>query len=340
MDFLDFSAEEKRNIDIEINKYFHKLIRDEDDFFLKDFFTRLKKFITPKEIGKGPAKRIRPQVLIYAFFGIASDQKVEAHLEEIRKMSIAIELLHTTSIIHDDVVNQDDLRRGLPTFHRIMGEHFNNRNQNQYGLPMQWGSGAAIHGGDICAFLGASIIMNSHFDNLLKYASLKEFNNGFNSIVRGKIIEHYLLTNSLENSSMEDYLIMAESKTSQQFITAAMIGAILADARVSQIRPLKKAMTRLGVAYQIKNDINDTFREKKKNIALKKRNILLITAYKNACNEDKKCIDDIFNKSEDLTEDEAAKIREIIKSSGTLDFVKIYAQNEITQAITEIDKIY
>lgn len=340
MDFLEYASEEKEKVDSKLRKFFSNLIRDEKDFYLKDFFVRLRDFVNPKTVGGGPAKRIRPQVMIYTFFGIASDEKIEQHLEHIRKLCLSIELLHNASIIHDDVVDQDPVRRGLPTFHRSLSKHFKNRTENNYIDSSQWGNGVAIHGGDICAFLGSSIIMESNFKNMIEYAAMREYNHGFNRIMRGKIIEHYLMTNSLSNSTLEDYLMMAEAKTSTQFETAASIGAICADARISQLNPLRKAMNYLGVAYHIKNDIRDTFEEQKRNIILKKRNILIISAYKNAKPGDKAKIDDIFSKSEEMTLEESNVIREIIKESGALDFAKVYAQNQIAQAKGQLEHIY
>ena len=96
-------------------------------------------------------------------------------------------------------------------------------------------------------------------------------------------IEQYIQMKSLENCTLEDYLMVSEWKTSKQFESAAAIGAALADARLSQIKPLKVAMKHLGLAYQIQNDINDTFGDPKlksidMDIKERRRNILLITA--------------------------------------------------------------
>lgn len=333
-------TEERDKINELLEKYFNILIKNEEEENLQDYLVKLRDFMIPKGSSGGPAKRIRPQVLIHTFFGIAGDSTIEEYLDEIRKLSLSVELLHTSQIIHEDVIDQDDFRRGLPAFHKTLAEHFTAKNQNQYGDPKRWGNGITIYGGNLCYILGTQIIMNSKFDDKSKYLALKEYTEGYNNMVRGEILDHYLMTNSLENSSMEDYILMAESKTSQQFLVAASIGGILAEARASQLKPMKKAITQLGVAYHIKNDIVDTIKEKKKDIALRKRNILLITAYKNAQDSDKKTIDTLFNKKSEINESEADQIREIIKSSGALEFSKIYAQNCINIAKTELDAVY
>lgn len=333
-------TEERDKINELLEKYFNNLIKYEDEEDLQDYLIKIRDYMIPKSSSGGPAKRIRPQVLIHTFFGIAGDSTVDEYLDEIRKLSLSVELLHTSQIIHEDVIDQDEFRRGLPAFHKTLAELFVSKNQNSYGDPKRWGNGIAIYGGSLCYILGTQIIMNSKFEDKLKYLSLKEYTEGYSKMIRGEIIDHYLMTNSLENSSMEDYIMMAEAKTSQQFLVAASIGAILADARTSQLNPMKKAITQLGVAYHIKNDIVDTLKEKKKDIALRKRNILLITAYKNAPPSDKNVIDKIFNQKSDISESEADQIRDIIKSSGALEFAKVYAQNCINIAKTELDAIY
>lgn len=343
-DFLKFTTNEKRNIDLELNKYFRNLINNESDFFLKDYFVRLRDFIIPKK-GANPAKRIRPMVLIQTFIGVATDETIEKYLNEIRHLSLSIELLHNASIIQDDVIDDDEYRRGLPTFHKRLEDVFKQKNENEYGNSSQWGKGVAIHGGDICAFLGSSILMDSKFEPNLKFQALNAYQSGFNGIERGKIIEHYLQLNSFQNSSLEDYISMAEYKTSKQFDTAAAIGAIMGDARLSQIKPLKRAMSHLGVAYQIENDITDSFGDPSiKSIDLdikeKKRNILLISAYKNIKSEDKKTFEDIFNKPEEMNMEDIDYIRNIIENSGALEFAKLYAKNMISQAEQDIDSIY
>jgi geranylgeranyl diphosphate synthase type I len=333
-------TEERDKINELLEKYFNNLIKTEEETNLKEYLSKIRDYMIPKGSFGGPAKRIRPQVLIHTFFGIAGDSAVDQYLDEIRKLSLSVELLHTSQIIHEDVIDQDDYRRGLPAFHKTLAQHFMEKNQNVYGDPKRWGNGITLHGGNLCYVLGAQIIINSKFDDKMKYLSLKQYLDGYSEMIRGEIIDHYLMTNNLENSSMEDYIIMAESKTSQLFLVAASIGAILADGRASQIIPLQKAIIQLGVAYHIKNDIVDTIKEKKKDIALRKRNILLITAYKNSTDSDKKIINDILNKKADIEEAQAEQIREIIKTSGALEFAKIYAQNCINTAKTDFDKIY
>ncbi len=343
MQLLDFVIEEKEKIEESLNHYFNNLIKNEQDEILFNFYKKLKDFIIPSN---GPAKRIRPMILIHTFFGIANDNRVEKYLDEIRKISISVELLHTASLIYEDVVDQDPYRRGFPTFHEILSKLFSEQNENEYGENRPWGNGTAINGGELCNFLGSSIIINSSkFKKDVKFKAIQAYNSGVIGIIKGKTIERYLMMKSLSNSTLEDYLIMAEAKTSSALDAAASIGAILADSRLTQITPIRNLMKNLGVSYQIKKDIEDSYGNPDlKSIDLsireKKRNILIITAYKNASKNDRKDFDEIYNQKEEMTDEQVNRIRDIIKDSGSLEFSKIYSQNLISLAEQDIAKIY
>lgn len=333
--FLNFVSGEKKHIDFHLKNYFTKLIKNEPEFLMKEFYSKLRDFIMPVGSDAGPAKRTRPMCLIHTFFGIANDEKVEINLEAIRKISISIELLHNASIIHDDVVEQNSIRRGLPTFQNVFSTIFNNRNQNLYGNAELFGYGMSINGGDICAFLGSSLITDSNFQTEIKSKALEEYHKGYNSVVKGKIIEAFLSLKSFSNCTIEDYMIMTEAKAAQ-FDTAVTIGAILADTRLSQINPLRKAIKHLGVAYQIKKNIKAL----ESTIKEKRRNIILIIAYRNGSQKDKKNIDAFYNSKSENPQNGFQNIHEIIKKSGALDFLKVYSKNSLSQAEHELDEIY
>ncbi len=158
-------------------------------------------------------------------------------------------------------------------------------------------------------------------------------------------MEQYSQMKSLDNCTLEDYLIVSEWKTSKQFEASAAIGAALADARLSQSKPLKTAMKYLGLSYQIQNDINDTFGNPElksidMDIKERRRNILLITAYRNASSSQKKEMNSILNATGELTRVQIESIRNIIKDTGSLEFAKLYSKNMIQHTQQELDKVY
>jgi geranylgeranyl diphosphate synthase type II len=339
--FLATVADERDKIDLQLKRFFVKLVNREENFLIKDFYQKLREFI----LSSGLAKRLRPLVLIKTYTGLAMDNSIEKYIDEIYKISVAIELLHNSSLIHDDVVDQDFTRRGNPTFHRVYSDMFNTMNENTYGDPESFGNAIAIHGGDACAFLGQNIIVESKFGASKKFQALWDFHEGIAAIAKGKIMEQYGQLKSLDNCTLEDYLTVSEWKTSKQFETAAAIGGALADARLSQIKPLKNAMKYIGLAYQIQNDINDTFgnpdlKSVDMDIKERRRNILMITAFRNSTDKQKKEMDQILNSKGDLTKEQINSIRTIIENTGSLEFAKLYSKNMIQHAKKQLDQIY
>ena len=82
-----FFKVEKKLIDRELDKYFTALLKKETDLLLKDFINQLKEFILNKK-----AKRIHPILLIASFAGIVNPMYLEDQIEQIREVSIAVEL--------------------------------------------------------------------------------------------------------------------------------------------------------------------------------------------------------------------------------------------------------
>ena len=95
----EFLKVEKAAIDKELEDYFSYLNNNEREILLKDFFTQLQEFILNKK-----AKRLHPILLIAAFIGIVNPLYLDNQLDQIRKVSLALELLHSGHLIHDDLL--------------------------------------------------------------------------------------------------------------------------------------------------------------------------------------------------------------------------------------------
>ena len=109
-----FLETESKAINEELEKFFDNLSKNVKELLFNDFNNQLKEFIIPK---KSKAKRIHPILLIAAFNGIINPLYLEEQIDEIRRVSIAVELLHSGHLIHDDLIDDDETRRGKPTFH-------------------------------------------------------------------------------------------------------------------------------------------------------------------------------------------------------------------------------
>ncbi|MHA2181565.1 MAG: polyprenyl synthetase family protein, partial [Promethearchaeota archaeon] len=116
----EFFKTEKTHIDEELSKYFSQLYKTEKDLLLKDFISQLEEFILNNK-----AKRLHPVLLNAAFSGIVNPMYLDDQIDQIRKVSIAVELLHSGHLIHDDLLDDDVVRRGKPTFHMQLRNELN-----------------------------------------------------------------------------------------------------------------------------------------------------------------------------------------------------------------------
>lgn len=192
-------------------------------------------FYLPLKYACQGGKRIRPLILNLAAETINNDNISSLNSksrENIFAVSSAIELLHTESVIHDDIIDSDNIRRGLPSFH------------------VKYGYNASILTADFILGIILSISAktnNNRVTQELSTASIK--------MSEGEMLELRLVKN--HKISQEEYITVIENKTASLFEASAKIGAILANGNEDQINALANYGRLLGIAYQIHDDLID-----------------------------------------------------------------------------------
>lgn len=178
-------------------------------------------------------KRIRPLILILAAESIkASEGSFSKIGEDALEAACAIELLHTESVIHDDIIDEESLRRGKPTFHIKYG-------YNSSILTADFVLGIILNIG--------SKLNNSRVSGELSNAALKMSEGEMMEIRLGQYTE----------ISKDDYIKVLEHKTASLFEASAKIGAILGGGEEEQINAMATFGNLLGIAYQIHDDLID-----------------------------------------------------------------------------------
>lgn len=170
-------------------------------------------------------KRIRPALTVLAGKMLGAD-----HLRLVT-LAAAIELLHTATLVHDDLIDGSLLRRGMPT------------------LNSQWSPGATILTGD---FLFASAAKLAAETNSIPVMSL--FSNTLTVIVNGEISQ---LFSSRCKVSREDYFQRIYAKTASLFETASQSAALISEAGPVIENALRIFGHEIGMAFQIMDDILD-----------------------------------------------------------------------------------
>ncbi|MCX6707798.1 MAG: polyprenyl synthetase family protein [Candidatus Woesearchaeota archaeon] len=287
-----------------------------------------------KEFNLRRGKRIRPALMIHGYKCFKeADQKNE---RDIIFASLAIELMEGFLLIHDDVLDQDELRRGGPTLHKTYETKYN---ALKTITPKRFGEGVAIVAGDIQNSLANEIILSSDFPAEI----IKEFARKYHEVALkteyGWLCESMLASKQIEKITESDVMKVNTYKTAAYTVEGPLhMGAILAGADKSQLNALSGFAIPVGIAFQIQDDILGMFGNEKKlgkpigsDIKEGKVTLLIVKALEKADAKQNKTLLDALGKN-DLSMKDIENVRKIITDSGSLDYSKKLAEKRIMQA--------
>ena len=190
-------------------------------------------FYTPLRYASEGGKRIRPLILVLSAETILANKHPNIDItEDMFLASCAIELLHTQSVIHDDIIDKEDYRRGKPSFH------------------IKYGYNSSILTADFVLGIILSIctkINNAKVSAELSTAAIK--------MSEGEMMEIKLTKDPYLKE--DDYIKVVEHKTASLFEAAAKIGSLLGGGTDEEIFAIGSFGHLLGIAYQIHDDIMD-----------------------------------------------------------------------------------
>ncbi|TXC92303.1 polyprenyl synthetase family protein [Metabacillus litoralis] len=184
---------------------------------------------------KAGGKRLRPILVLALLHTYGKREELGI------ATACAIEMIHTYSLIHDDLpcMDDDDLRRGKPTNHKVFGE------------------AVAVLAGDGLLTQSFSLIVNDPYcsqENKLRLVSELVNAAGAQGMVGGQIAD---MQGEAKALSLEELQSIHENKTGKLLQYSIISGAILADAPENDIEKLRKIGYHLGLAFQIRDDILD-----------------------------------------------------------------------------------
>lgn len=181
-------------------------------------------------------KRIRP------IFTMLTYNLYKENYREIIPVAAAIEMIHTYSLIHDDLpaMDNDDLRRGKPTNHKVYGE------------------GMAVLAGD--ALLNEAMIVLTNYSLEKGEPGLKATKEiieaaGSEGMIGGQVVD--ILSEKKETITIDELKYMHSKKTGALIKASIISGAIASEAPKGEIDKLEKFGEKIGLAFQIKDDILD-----------------------------------------------------------------------------------
>jgi len=182
-------------------------------------------------------KRLRP-VLAMASYEVAGGK----NLEEVMPVAVALEFIHTFSLIHDDLpaIDNDDLRRGVPTSHRVFGEAM------------------AVLAGDALLVDAYRLMTDGPAPEEVKLAVIAEITRaiGTKGVIAGEVVD-VLAEKEAWQATPDLVRYIHEHKTGTLISAAMAAGALVARAGADTVKFLRKQGARMGLLFQVTDDLLD-----------------------------------------------------------------------------------
>lgn len=180
-------------------------------------------------------KRIRPLLLLSTVAAFGESINTTTY-----QVAAALEMIHTYSLIHDDLpaMDNDDLRRGKPTNHKVYGEAL------------------AILAGDGLLTAAFQLISMAHLAHSPKLLLLQQLaiNAGTQGMVAGQAAD---IEGETKQLTLEELMFIHERKTGRLMHYALLAGGVLANQPEEVLASLQKLASHLGLAFQIRDDLLD-----------------------------------------------------------------------------------
>jgi len=224
---LEFLQELEEKI-VEVNKSLNKYL-EEKDCAQKTIYQAMNYSLN------AGGKRIRPVLLI------AAAELMGAESTSVMPFACAIEMIHTYSLIHDDLpcMDNDDLRRGKPTNHKVYGEAM-----------------ATLAGDALLNYAFETMLKNSQLSPNMTLAAMSEIatSSGIEGMIGGQVIDIESEGKTIDAVTL---MTMHLHKTAMLIIAAVKVGALLGGGSREDLIAMEEFGRYLGIAFQIKDDILD-----------------------------------------------------------------------------------
>ncbi len=260
-------------------------------------------------------KRVRPMLVILSCGAVNGDSEIKHAY--IAPIAAAVELVHTATIVHDDIIDRSSMRRGVRT------------------VNAKWGNDTALIAGDLL-FSKAFGLVGSHekreLSGIISNACVK--------LAEGEILE--MLHTGDMSMTEEVYLEVVERKTAMLFEACTKCGAILGEGNEKEIQALSKYGYHLGVGFQMTDDILDIVAKEPTlgkhigtDISMGRPTFVILHALGVADEHDKDTLVSILKKDSSSDAD-IKQALEIIKSTNSIEYATERAKSQMEAAKKEL----
>ncbi|MDY6801026.1 MAG: polyprenyl synthetase family protein [Bacteroidota bacterium] len=299
---------------------------------LEEFQQIIKDAIVKEEIKKNPqalydpinytlasgGKRIRPALVLLAFNLFSDDIQMAV------KPAIGLEVFHNFTLLHDDIMDQAEIRRGIPSVHK------------------KWNENTAILSGDAMLIKAYDYFLD--IDSPKYREILKVFNQTALEVCEGQ--QYDMEFENRANVTEKEYLRMIELKTSVLLAGALKIGALLGNAHAADANLLYEYGKNIGLAFQLQDDLLDVYGDEKVfgkqiggDIVSNKKTFLLIKAKEIACDEDLKTLEYWLQNNQENREEKIKAVTKIYDNLNIKEITKKKILSLTQKALNLLDEV-
>ncbi len=260
-------------------------------------------------------KLLRPILTQVACEGVGGRQ------EDAIDAAAALELVHVFSLVHDDIMDADELRRGRETVYK------------------KWDTNTAILSGD--AILIKAYEAMSHIAAVHLPRALKQFNQGILHVCEGQALD--IEFENRDDVTLDEYFAMIDRKTGRLFGLACELGAILGNGSEEQIVALRTYGEKLGRAFQIQDDLLDVLSDQEtlgkdvgSDIKEDKKTYLMLYARQHASAAQLEKINLVIRKT-DISLSDISGVLKIITDVGAIDSARKIVKDALSDAHKALD---
>lgn len=262
-------------------------------------------------------KRLRPLLVLL------SAKAAGGKFKDVYNAAVAVEIMHNFTLVHDDIMDNADLRRGNQTLHK------------KYDL------NTAILAGDSLLSIAYEFLLKDCNGNTK--AAVSTFTQGLVEVCEGQSMDTEFETRN--NVRLKEYITMITKKTAAMAKMCCELGAILVDGKKSDIKALSNYGLNLGIAFQIQDDLLDLIGEVDKfgktvggDLIVGKKTFLFIKAFEKAEGQDKNDLQRLID-NKGINPEEVSYFRNIFEKLGVLEDARNEIRKYTNRALSSVDMI-
>jgi len=291
-------------IEERLSSFLEKETKDASDYH--DFIGRLYGDLHEYAARRGKRLASCSTLLTYKGFNKVVDDRILS-------VCVGIELYRHSILVHDDLVDGDQSRRGGSTIHKKYAQEHDAR----------FGDCSAVFTGNMLYALALKALSGSGFEPGRIVQVSNVLNNAFQAVNESQVLD---LLFEYKKPDVDEWYIMASKRAVSLFKASLLIGAVLADASENDLRLLREAAEQVGYCFDIQDDIIDTFASEEQygrkpggDLMKRKKPLHIVHTYMMANQEQLETFESAIQKR---PQEDLSRIRRVISECGALEAAK------------------